>query len=344
MKKSALFGFALILVFAMMLSACGKDNNQASNTPTTSDSSSSAPPSTGEAKPFKISIGINGGSNQLKLAQSKGWFEEEFAKINGKVEWSDFQSGPQAIEALAAKRLDVTTLVDGGVITAISGKVDLKLTSFLSTGLKGVNYVIVPKGSDVKELADLKGKRVGLAKGTTNHVFLVKALKKFDVKESDLNLVNLLITDAQPAFESGQLDAWVTADPFAYQEVTKNGATIIASGESLNIPSPVFVAFRAEFTKEHPEAVEAYLRVMQKAIDYEKANYDEALKAYAELKKQDITLIKVLADNYQAQNEPISDEIVTEFQASANLLLELGFLKEKIDVSKLVDNSFILKK
>ncbi|MGF7046775.1 sulfonate transport system substrate-binding protein [Paenibacillus sp. DS2015] len=345
MKKSMLLGTTLILIFAILLSACGKDsNNQASVSPGSSNSAVSGEASTVKSEPFTISIGINGGSNQLKLAQNKGWFEEEFAKINGKVEISDFQSGPQAIESIAAKRLDVTTLVDGGVITALAGKVDLKLTSFLSTGLKGINYIIVPKGSDVKELADLKGKQIALAKGTTNHVFFVKALKSVGLKESDVNIVNLLIPDAQPAFESGQLDAWVTADPFAYQEVNKNGATIIGSGESLNIASPVFTAFRADFTKEHPEAIEAYLRVVQKAVDYEKANYDEALKTYAELKKQDVALVKVLADNYGSQNEVIPDDVVTELQASADLLLELGFLKEKIDVSKIVDNSFIQNK
>ncbi|GGD58630.1 ABC transporter substrate-binding protein [Paenibacillus nasutitermitis] len=343
MTKLTLPCTALILVFALLLSACGNNNNQTPNSPASVNASTSPVTATAELKPFTISIGNNGGSNQLKLAQSKGWFEEEFAKINGKVEFSDFQSGPQAIESLAAKRLDVTTLVDGGVITAISGKVDLKLTSYLSSGLKGINYVIVPKGSEVKELADLKGKRVGLPKGTTNHVFFVKALKKSGIQESEVNIVNLLIPEAQPAFETGQLDAWVTADPFAYQEVSKNGATIIASGESLNIPAPVFTAFRADFAKEHPEAVEAYLRVVKKAVDYEKANYEEALQTYAELKKQDAELIKVLADNYQAQNEPIPDQIVAEFQASADLLLELGFLKEKVEVSKLVDNTFIEK-
>ncbi|MNZ29455.1 putative aliphatic sulfonates-binding protein precursor [compost metagenome] len=338
MKKSIWLGSILILVSAMILSACGKETSNKSAA--VADSSNSTV-STNGSKPFTIKIGNNGGSNQLKLAYDRGWFDEEFAKINGKVEYAEFQSGPQAIESIAAKRLDVTTLVDGGVFTALGGKIDLTLVSYLSSGLKGINYIIVPKGSDIKELADLKGKSIGLSKGTTNHVFFVKAIQSAGIEESEVNIVNLLIPDAQPAFQSGQLDAWVAPDPFTYQEVHKNGASIIASGESLNIASPVFTAFRSDFTKEHPEAVEAYLRVIQRSVDYEKTNYEEAVKEYAALKGQDVELIKSLADNYGAQNELIPNEVVADFQKSADLLVDLRYLKEKYDVSKLIDNSYI---
>lgn len=344
-SRKSVSAVLMLTVIIVLLAACGQNQpaeNPAPRNASGADAASTDAGSSDKApEPFTIRIGNNGGSNQLKLAYYKGWFEEEFAKINGKVEYAEFQSGPQAIEAMAAGRLDVTSLVDGGVITAVTGKVDVKLVSYLSSGLKGVNYVLVPKGSGIKQLSDLKGKRVALPKGTTNHVFFVKALQQAGLKESDVHIVNLLIPDAQPAFESGQLDAWVTADPFAYQEVQVNGASVIASGESLNIPAPVFAVFHAKFAERHPEAVKAYLRVVRRAVEFEKENYEEAIQLYAELKNQDAALVKVLADNYEARIDAIPDPIVEEFQKTADLLLELGFLKEKIDVFPLVDNAYI---
>ncbi|MNE78647.1 hypothetical protein D3C80_1750710 [compost metagenome] len=81
--------------------------------------------------------------------------------------------------------------------------------------------------------------------------------------------------------------------------------------------------------------------MIQRSVDYEKTNYEEAVKEYAALKGQDVELIKSLADNYGAQNELIPNEVVADFQKSADLLVDLGYLKEKYDVSKLIDNSYI---
>lgn len=292
------------------------------------------------SKPYKVQI-ANMGSSILELAKHKGWLEEELAKVNATVEWTKFTSGPPVIEALATKRADFGTLGEGAVLTAISGDVDLKLISLQSDGLKGINEIIVPKGSDIKQLADLKGKRIGVGKGTSNHVFLIKALKTAGLKESDVNLINLQVFDAQPAFESGQLDAWVAPDPLAYSEIHKNGAISIVTAEALNISSPTFYFLRGDFAKDHPEAAKILVQVVQQATDYQKANFEESIQISAEISKQDPAILKLLANNLQAQNTAISQEIVTELQASADTLLDLKFLKSKVDVSSVIDSSYL---
>ncbi|MNO23147.1 putative aliphatic sulfonates-binding protein precursor [compost metagenome] len=323
-KKLSILSLITALIFAL-LTACG-------NSEETNSSSSS--------EPYTIQI-ANLGSTVLQLAKQKGWFEEEFAKVNAKVEWTTFQSGTPIVEALASKRADLGNIGEGAALTAIGGKVDIKLISLQSDGLKGISEIIVPKGSNIKQLSDLKGKQIGVGQGTSNHVFLVKALKTVGLTKTDVNLINLQVPDAQPAFESGQLDAWVAPDPFANVEINKNGAISIAAGNSLNIGSPMLFFTRGDFAKKHPEAPEIFLRIVEKATVYQKEHFDETIQINADATKKDSALLKLTINNWQDQNSAISEQTTKELQLSADTLLELGYLKEKIDVASYVDSSYL---
>lgn len=292
---------------------------------------------------YTVNIANNGSTGLLLFAKEKGWFEEEFAKIGGEVQWSEFPSGPPLLESLSAGRVDLSSLGDGAAISAIANRLPVTLLSQLSEGLKGLNILIVPAKSGAKTLSDLKGKKIALAKGTTMHVFFIKALKKEGLKESDFQIIQLQTDEAIAAFESGTVDAWVGGDPNVSIQVKKNGARILVSGESLDIKAPVFSIARTDFLKEHPEAAEVYLKVYQKAIDYQNDHLDEVVTYVAKVKKADKSIIELITKNSEPLNVPISKEVLDIHQKSADILLEAGFIKQKIDVSKTVDNTAIEK-
>ena len=68
--------------------------------------------------------------------------------------------------------------------------------------------ILAQADSDIQKVEDLKGKTVGVASGTTGHVYLIKALKAHGLTTDDVKLINLQADDAQAAFETKQLDAW----------------------------------------------------------------------------------------------------------------------------------------
>src|SRR5207245_6832920 len=74
--------------------------------------------------------------------------------------------------------------------------------------------IVVPKGSNIKSVTELKGKKVALNKGSNVHYLLVKALEKSGLAYKDIEPVFLPPADARAAFESGNVDAWVIWDPF----------------------------------------------------------------------------------------------------------------------------------
>src|SRR5262249_39679624 len=151
----------------------------------------------------------------------------------------------------------------------------------------------------------------------------IKAAKLAGLDESQFNIVPLQIQDAQPAFDTGQLDAWVVSEPFSSIEVAKNGARVIADGESLNIPSPSSNIARTHFAKQHPEAIEFYLKVFDKALQYEKEHQHEALDLSSKIQKIDRAVIGILLKLIPSLNFPISQEAIQFEQNTADLLFDL---------------------
>ncbi|WP_142978114.1 ABC transporter substrate-binding protein, partial [Klebsiella pneumoniae] len=74
--------------------------------------------------------------------------------------------------------------------------------------------IVVAENSAIKSVADLKGKRVGLNKGSDVNYLLVAALEKAGLSYKDITPVYLPPADARAAFQRGAIDAWVIWDPF----------------------------------------------------------------------------------------------------------------------------------
>lgn len=289
-----------------------------------------------------VNIGIQQSLGPLLIAKQKGWFEQEFAKVGVKVKWTVFQSGPPHFEAMAANRLDFGAVGNSPVIAAQSANIPFKEIAITGNGLKG-NAILVPKGSPLKSLKDLKGKKVAVAKGSSGFALLYQAIDKAGLKPSDVQIIQLQPDEALPAFESGAVDAWSIWEPFISLETLGKDARSLASGETLNAYSPGFVIARSAFTEEHPDLTVLFLKVYEKARLYEKEHLDDAIDLYAKAKKIDKDVIRNVVTNNQSLNLPITKEIIQSQQDTADFQFKLKAISAKIDTSKVVDNTYIKK-
>ncbi len=311
---------ASLALFA--LTACGKSESAGSSKDTTT-----------------VNIAINGGLNLLTIAKKKGWFEEAFEKANAKVQWNEFQSSVPLLEGLVSDRVDFSFIGDGTVVTGKAANSPFTVISV--TGVQGnQNSVIVKPDSPIQSIADLKGKQIAVAKGSSGHIFLIKALQKNGLSESDVKIVQLQPDEANPAFQAGQVDAWGIWDPFVTTEVAAGRARIVESVQTMGFVAPAVMIGRDKFLKEHPDLTALYLKVYQQAVDWVAQNPDEAADILATEKKMDKALVKTLIENTQYINNPITAETAEAIQSTADILLESGTIKEKLDVSKVYDNSY----
>lgn len=295
----------------------------------------------GKEKELKeINIGIQQSLSPLWIAKEKGWFEEAFQEQGVEVKWTEFQSGPPQFEGLAAGKLDFSQVGNSPVVGGQAADVPFKEIALSQDGLKA-NAILVKENSDIQSAQDLKGKKVAVAKGSSGFDFLHKALKEAGVPPEEVEIIQLQPDEAMPAFENGSVDAWSIWEPFISLQTIGNDARILANGETIESYSPGFTLARSGFADEHPEEVELFLEVYNKTIEWQKANKEEAISIYANIKELDETVVESVLNNTEALNEPITEEIIQVQQETADFQYELGVIDKEIDVSEVVDNQFI---
>lgn len=340
----------ILSVVTFLATGCGSNNQNSSaatNTPSVaptevvSESATSAPsPTTKNYDGLTVTLGIQPGPGPFALGRSKGWFDEEFGKLGVKVEWAEFQSGPPMTEAIAANRLDFAGLGNLPVVAAQAA--DIKFTE-ISKIIDGKNNVaiIVPKDSKITKIEDLKGKKVAVAKGSNAYNFLYRGLDIAGLKPTDLEIIQLQPNEAQPAFETGAVDAWATWDPYITTNVLTGKGTVLTDGEALGVLSPSFLIVRTKLAEEYPELVTIFLKVYEQSRVWESQHEDEANKVYAEQYQVDATLLKAMRERNTAVNLPIDSEVIEQQQQTADFQLQQKNIRKQIDTSKVVDNQFI---
>ncbi len=335
--------FIVLIVMAIVIAGCSNAGNSTSGSISSNGSegkTDSGAQSAGEGETVKVRIAVNGNLNPLIIAQEKGWLKEGFDKLHAEVEWSKFASGPPILEALVSGRVDLTFLGDGATITGLSNNLPLQIVGLIGEG-KNLNSILVPVNSSIAGVQDLKGKKVGLGRGSSSHVYLIKVLEANGLKQEDLTIINLTPEDAQAAFESGQLDAWVTVDP----NVTLNVANHKAKALDANIEvlAPLSMIAHSEFAKDHPELVVEYLKQFKRSLEWQSANLDEAAQIYSEQTKLPPDIIKVVLERSSNQLTAYSEEALAAQEATTAILLQNGFLKKEITFKQGVNDRFVLQ-
>ncbi len=358
-KGTALLNILLFAAIIFVLAACGNQNGGAAgSSPAASHAASTEPAATATESPAASEQSSQPDPNQYKgvvvqlegsqvgpmiVAKEKGWFAEEIGKYGATVEFQSLASASQYNEALAAGRLDIVRTGYIGTITAQAADIPFKALAEGSSGAP--DAILVPQASEIQSIKDLKGKTIAVAKGSSSWGLLQHALKKEGLSPDDVKLVNLQPSDAQAAYQGGQVDAWVIFEPYRSQETSSGSSRIVAESNTIGIFTPGYVIARTEFADKYPELVEAFLKAYQKAIEWQKANLEEAIALNAKIKNVSEDTIRASMANPSSEptNLPVSAEATTFQQQTADFMFELGEIKKKIDVSAVIDNSFIEK-
>lgn len=337
MKKpqSALKYAAAVLGIALVLAGCSANGNGSSGK---TEGTAEAKNASKSKEKVVVNIGTQGIS-LLALSHEKGWIDESFAAVGAEIKFTDFPSGPPHFEAIAAGHLDFGLVGNGPVIAGQAGDIDFKEIAVISDGKEG-DTILVHDGSGIEDIADLKGKKIAVAKGSSAYAFVYRAAVQQGLKPSDIELIQLQPDEAQPAFQSKAVDAWAVWEPYV-SLATSQGAVAIADGKKLNLASPSFAIVRGKFAEEHPEVVTVFLKELDRIIRWSTEHPEETAQFFAEKKKVEADLVRLLLGKTHYTVEPISEDYVKAQQETADLLYDTGGIRKKIDVGEVVENKFV---
>lgn len=180
--------------------------------------------------------------------------EKYFEKLGLDVNLVKFTSGPAQFAALAGGQVDLGWGGMGAFLIARANGQDLHSIAVLMDYNK-LEMVVVPKGSPIKSIKDLKGKKVGGVQGSDAHYGLWKLLQREGMSKDDAKLIGMAPPQQVAAFNAGDIDATFIWAPFVTPLVNA-GARVIARNSDLG-PGPAFLGWagRKPWLEKNSDAV-----------------------------------------------------------------------------------------
>lgn len=320
LKKIAYFSG--VIAVSLGLSACVKKENTHSN------------PSEQVDEIKTISIGFQKSSLTLLIARDEKLLEQQFP--NTKIKWIEFPAGPQMLEALAVGAVDYGSVGNTPPIFAQAAAKELSYVGSEVYSDKSLALVVPPQ-SPIKNIADLKGKRIALQKGSNAHEFLAKVLAKANLTWSDIQPIWLPPADARAAFDKKSVDAWAIWDPFLSTAELQGPATVLITTGDFDKTYSFYIG-NPKFIQQHPQATAKFLTALNTADQWIVKNQTTALDIY---QKNTGLNADVAKNAFDRRNKPspisaLTPEVTKAQQAIADQFQQLELIPKKIDVQSVV--------
>jgi sulfonate transport system substrate-binding protein len=283
-----------------------------------------------------IRIGFQKYGNVV-LLKGKGDLEKRLAPLGYKVVWTEFSSGPPLLEALNIGAIDFGHAGEAPPIFAQAAGAPFVYVAHEPPAPRG-EAILVPKTSPITTVAELKGKKVALNKGSNVHYLLVKALERAGVKYSEIQPVFLAPADARAAFERGAVDAWVIWDPFQAAAEAATGARTLADGTDLVANHQFYLATR-KFADGNPQAVDAVIASLAEIDRWAKDNARAAAEELSPGIGIPAPILQVALERQSYGVKPLDETVVAEQQRIADTFHALGLLPKPVTVSDIVRRS-----
>lgn len=273
---------------------------------------------------------IGNQKSSLSILKGRGTLEKRLAPLGVAVKWTEFTAGPVQLEALNVGSIDFGDVGEAPPIFAQAAGAPL---AYVATTLPRPQSeaVLVPKGSAIRTVAELKGKKVALNKGSNVHYFIVKLLEKHGLAYSDLNLVYLPPADARAAFEKGSVDAWVIWDPFLAAAEKSLEARILADATGV-VGNRGYYFSSLGYAAKNADVLAIAIEEINKIDLWGTANKNELAAELAAL----WGLPKPVADLSVARaaygTSPISKAVLAEQQKIADTFFDLKLIPRRISV------------
>jgi aliphatic sulfonates family ABC transporter substrate-binding protein len=266
----------------------------------------------------------------LTVVKALGTFDAMLAAKGVHVEWCEFPAGPEVASAIHSG--DVALGVVGDCASVFAQPNDAQFVYVAAEGpAPEAEAIVVHDDSDIRSVADLKGKSIALKRGSNVHYLLIKALDEAGVGYDDVRLSFSIPEKAKAAFECRHVDAWVIWDPLLSSIRHTARARVLRDGTGLTLNTAYYLANRG-FAQQHPEIVDELLLHATRAVDWAKSN----TSLVAELVSAQLHISsRAIASWLQRHPStgPLSPQLMASQQEVADTLHRLQLIPQPIRVA-----------
>ena len=262
------------------------------------------------------------------VLKEKGWLETEFAKDRIAIRWVQSHGSNKALEFLNAGAVDFGSTAGAAALLArINGN---PIQAIYIYSKPEWTALVTRPGSGIKSVADLKGKRVAVTRGTDPYIFLLRALAGAGLGEKDIKPVLVQHADGRTALERGDVDAWAGLDPMMAETELEKGSVLFFRNADANTYGVLNV--REAFAKKHPEIVVRVLRQYERGRKWALANPAELRDILAKAAR-----LKANVAAKQLERTDFTDPVPgakphASILAAGVALQQSGVIEAKVDV------------
>ena len=274
------------------------------------------------------------------VLKQQGLLEQEFAKDKIGIRWVQTLGSNKALEFLNAGSIDFgSTAGAAALIGKINGN---PIRSIYVYSRPEWTALVTMPNSPIHTVADLKGQRVAVTRGTDPDIFLVRALATAGLTEHDVKLVLLQHPDGRTALERGDVAAWAGLDPMMAASQIESGARLFYRNPAANTWGVLNV--REAFATDNPELVRRVLATYERARRWS-VEHPADLKALmvAAMKLPD-AVVALQLERTDLSSGAIGDKQAQTIIEAGKALQQAGVLPTDVDVAavthKMIDPSY----
>lgn len=286
---------------------------------------------------YTFTIGDNGGDGSEALAKMTG----AFSTAPYKVKFARFDFGPPLVQAAASGDIDLGVVGDVPPITGAAQEYGFNIVGVAHylNPQEPVENILVPKGSAIHTLAQLKGKKIAVPQGSSAHGLVLNALASVGLTPDDVHLDFLDPAASATAFSSGKVDAWAIWNPESALAV-KNGARVLAKGlPPLDQTSNYYVAPVKDLKDPDRRAalVDLFERLAAE-FAWGAKHPDQLTQAISQETGISEADARAVLPIYEYRVTPVAPSDVQAEQKLAEAFLASDQITKKVDVPQVVDN------
>ena len=271
----------------------------------------------------------------LKARQS---LEQCFAQQGVSVLWSEFPAGPQLLYALQNNEIDFGTT---GEVPPIFAQANGNAVTYIAWEPPAPSSVgiVVPIDSDIRSIADLRGKRISVNKGSNVHWLLLQLLEEAGIALDELKVVYAPPKYPLTASDYLAVDAWMMWDPLLSAAESNSELRVLANGEG-RVRNHQFYLARRDYVEKHHDVVQQLLDSLQLTGIFIDSHRHEAAGLLAQELGLDILAVERALTRRSHKTRSMAFEVIKEQQIIADRFYALGLINKPVRVRDAVWQSF----
>lgn len=288
-----------------------------------------------EQYPEALRIGYQKG-NSLVVLKNRGTLEKALASHGVKVVWQEFAFGPPLVEGINSGDIDLGFVGATPPVFAQAGAgPDVTYVGY-SEPFQDNYAIVVPKDSPAKSLADLKGKRIAVARGSAGQYLLIAALEHSKLKLTDVDEAYLGYSEGRAAFERGDVAAWVVPDPRLADAELSSGARPLITARSLPVQYSFYIAPR-QFATRYPHTIATVLHELDSTEHYAQQHPAEVAQLLSDDTKVPVPVwTRAIARQPWGVHYPLSAKVIADQQQVADTFYRNKLIPKAVHVADAV--------